>query len=225
MTDRLKLVAFDLDGTLLDSISSIIEGVRACWSALGFPEADPEQIKRIIGLPWERGVEILLPGAGEREVAMVQKYHAEIARGDREPPDRPPETMFPGVSSLLDSLEADGYLLAIVTSRSNRRILELVGGLEGRFVSVQTADRGPGKPNPFLLDSAMREAGVDTEDTVMVGDTVYDVQTALNAGTGAIGVTWGVHPAEDLRSAGAHRVASSFDQLRSGIDDLLRSDA
>ena len=224
MTDRLKLVAFDLDGTLLDSISSIIEGVRACWSTLGFPEANPDQIKRIIGLPWERGVEILLPGASEREVDMVREYYAEIVRGDRAPPDRPPETMFPDTPSLLDSLEADGYLLAIVTSRSNRRIPELIGGMERRFVSVQTADRGPGKPNPFLLDRAMQEAGVDAEDTVMVGDTIYDMQTALNAGTVAIGVTWGVHPAEDLRTAGAKRVASRFDQLRNHIDDLLRAD-
>ena len=224
MTSRLKLVAFDLDGTLLDSISSIMEGVRACWSALGFPEAEPDQIKRIIGLPWEHGVEILMPGAGEREVAMVKEYHAEIARGDRAAPKRPPEAMFSEAVPLLDSLETDGYLLAIVTSRSNRRILELIGGLDRRFVSVQTADRGPGKPNPFLLDRAMQEAGVDTEDTVMVGDTIYDVQTALNAGTSAIGVTWGVHPAEDLRSAGAHRVASRFDQLRDQIDELLRGE-
>ena len=222
MTDRLKLVAFDLDGTLLDSISSIVEGVRACWAALGFPEAEPERIQRIIGLPWERGVEILMPGAGEREVAMVKEYHAEIARGDRAPPDRPPEEMFPGAAALLDSLEADGYLLALVTSRSDRRIHELIDGLDGRFVSIQTADRGPGKPNPFLLDSAMKEAGVDAGDTAMVGDTIYDVQTAMNAGTGAIGVTWGAHPAENLRSAGAHRVASSFEQLRDDIEDLLR---
>ncbi len=222
MTDRLKLVAFDLDGTLLDSVSSIVEGVRACWDALGFPEAEPERIRRIIGLPWERGVEILLPGAGEREVAMVKEYHAEIARGERAPPERPPEKTFPGTSALLDSLEAGGYLLALVTSRSNRRIHQLVEGLDGRFVSVQTADRGPGKPNPFLLNSAMKEAGVDAGDTVMVGDTIYDVQTATNAGTGAIGVTWGAHPAEDLRSAGAHRVADSFEQLRGDVDHLLR---
>ncbi|MEX2453886.1 MAG: HAD-IA family hydrolase [Rhodospirillaceae bacterium] len=223
MTDRLKLAAFDFDGTLLDSIPSIVIGVTACWKALGFPDVEPDRIRNIIGLPWEQSIELLMPGAGEREVAMIHNYHAEIAGGLRPPPERPPETLFPGAVDLLDALEADDYLLAVVTSRSNRRFLDLIEstGLGGRFVTVKTADQGPGKPNPFLLQAAMREAGVEIADTVMIGDTTYDVMTGRNAGTGAIGVTWGVHPEDELRGAGAHHTADEFHELVGLIDCLI----
>ena len=215
MTTARKLVAFDLDGTLLDSIPSIVAGVTACWKALGFPEAGPEAIRQIIGLPWERGVEMLIPGGGAREVEMIRQYQAEVGRGDRPRPDRPPERLFPGVDVLLDRLAADGYGLALVTSRSGRRIDDLIAraGLGNRFLSVQTADLGPGKPDPFLLLQAMRDAGSDARDTVMVGDTTYDIETALNAGAGAVGVAWGVHGAGELRASGAHRVARRPEEL------------
>jgi phosphoglycolate phosphatase len=88
---------------------------------------------------------------------------------------------------------------------------------------VKTADQGPGKPNPFLLNEAMREAGVEVKDTVMIGDTTYDVLTARNAGTGAVGVTWGVHPAEELHNAGAHHVADEFDQLHDVVESLINN--
>lgn len=222
MADKQKLAAFDLDGTLLDSIPSIVIGVSTCWEALGFPEVSPDQIRNIIGLPWEQSIEELMPGAGAREVAMIKEYHAEIARGERPAPDRPPETVFPGAIEALDRLEDNGYLLAIVTSRSNRRFQDMIdrAGLAGRFVSVKTADQGPGKPDPFLLNEAMREAGVAREDTVMIGDTTYDVLTARNAGTGAVGVTWGVHPADKLHGAGAHHVTDRFEHLHDLIEGL-----
>ena len=225
MNDNLKLAAFDLDGTLLNSIPSIIIGVGACWDVLGFPEVSPGQIRNIIGLPWEQSIEMLMPGAGAHEVNMIKEYHAEIARGERPAPERPPETIFPGAIDALDRLESNGYVFAIVTSRSNRRFQDLIdrAGLAGRFVSVKTADQGPGKPNPFLLNEAMREAGVEVKDTVMIGDTTYDVLTARNAGTGAVGVTWGVHPAEQLHNAGAHHVADEFDQLHDVVESLINN--
>lgn len=215
MTGRRKLVAFDLDGTLLDSIPSIVVGVTACWEALGFPPAPPEAIRQIIGLPWERGVEMLIPGGGAREVEMIRQYQAEVGRGERPRPARPPERLFPGVDDLLDRLAADGYGFALVTSRSGRRIDQLIAqaGLGNRFLSVQTADCGPGKPDPFLLLQAMREVGADARDTVMIGDTTYDVETARNAGTGAVGVVWGVHDASELRASGAHHVARRLEDL------------
>lgn len=215
MTGARRLVALDLDGTLLDSVPSLVAGVNACWETLGFPEVRPEQIREIIGLPWERGVEMLMPDAGPREVEMLKSYQAEISRGERPRPATPPERLFPGASAFLDRLEAEGYLLALVTSRSSRRIKEILSrtGLEGRFVSVQTADLGPGKPDPFLLGRAMHEAGAGAAETVMVGDTTYDVETAVNAGTAALGVAWGVHDAARLRSAGARHVAVEFRDL------------
>ena len=219
MSGKLRLAAFDLDGTLLNSIPSIIIGVRTCWKALGFPDVTEDQIKQIIGLPWEQSVELLLPGGGAKEVEMIKAYHAEIARGERSPPERPPETIFDGAHELLERLEKCGYLMAIVTSRSNRRFFEILKrvGLEGTFQTIKTADQGPGKPNPFLLLEAMRDVGAESDSTVMIGDTTYDVLTGRNAGTKAIGVTWGVHTQKELSDAGAHHVVKSFEELENCI--------
>ncbi len=223
MSGRLKLAAFDLDGTLLNSIPSIVSGVQACWGSLGFPAVTDDQIRNIIGLPWEKSIHMLLPGAGDREIGMIRAYYSEVMQGMRDAAERPPETLFPGILELLDALEDDGYLLAIVTSRSNRRLEDLLEGkgVGGRFVSIKSADQGPGKPNPFLLNEAMWECGVDAADTVMIGDTTYDMLTARNAGTGAIGVTWGVHPARELEDAGAHHIADEVHELVGYIDRLI----
>lgn len=213
-SSRLRLAVFDLDGTLLDSAHAIVEGVRACWEACGFPEPDPIAVRRVIGLPWEESIQTLLPGSGPDEVARVKAYHNEVARGLRPRPPRD-QTLFPGAAETLAAFEAEGYLLAIITSRSHGRLVDLLDGhgIARHFVSLRTVDHGPGKPAPDLMFQTLAETGADARETVMIGDTTFDIQMARNAGTSAIGVSWGVHESEELHDAGAHHVADDFDEL------------
>jgi phosphoglycolate phosphatase len=220
-TASLRFVAFDLDGTLIDSASTIVASVLACWDACGFPEPTPESVRRIIGLPWEDSVRALLPGAGEPEFARIRTYHEEVRQGLRARPDRT-EAPFPGALDLLARLQEQDYLIGLVTSRANNRLGELLEkhGLGGCFVTRKTADMGPGKPNPHLLIAAMDELGVSRDRTVMIGDTTFDVLMARNAGAAAVGVSWGVHDRDELIAAGAHRIAEAFDDLPSMIEAL-----
>lgn len=221
-SNRLRFAAFDLDGTLIDSAATIVGGVIACWSACGFAEPDPEAVRRVIGLPWEESIRELIPGSGETEFAAIRNYHDEVRRGVR---TRPPGKIspFPGAHEVLDHLEAEGYLLGIVTSRSSHRLHELLDeqGLADRFQTYKTADLGPGKPNPHLLLEAMSELGVDAERTFMVGDTTFDVLMAVNAGAQAIGVSWGVHESHELDAAGAHSVIGAFHELPPVLEILI----
>jgi phosphoglycolate phosphatase len=220
-TNSLRFAAFDLDGTLIDSAGSIVDGVLACWSACGFPDLDPEKVRRIIGLPWEAGVRLLLPGAGETEFNMIRNYHAEVRDGRR---TRPPvrENAFDGALEILDVLEERGYLLGLVTSRSGGRLRELLEKhqLEDRFLTHKTADMGPGKPNPHLLIEAMNDLGVERRNTAMIGDTTFDIQMAENAGAASVGVSWGVHEVAELRAAGARHVVDGFHELPPILDAL-----
>ena len=213
-TGRLQLAVFDLDGTLIDSAGSIVAGVLACWEACGFPMPEAETVRRIIGLPWEESVVMLLPGAGDAEFARIRSYHEEVAQGLRTRPPRS-EVVFPGAVEALDTLEADGFLLSIITSRATRRLHEVLEaqGLAGRFVALKTTDHGPGKPAPHLMLQTLAETGVDKDDAVMVGDTVYDIQMACAAGTEAVGVSWGVHETAELHDAGAGHVIDAFHEL------------
>ena len=221
-SDRLRFAAFDLDGTLIDSAATIVDGVIACWSACGFAEPDPEAVRRVIGLPWEESIRELIPGSGETEFAAIRNYHDEVRRGVRA---RPSVTIspFPGAHEVLDHLETDGYLLGIVTSRSGHRLHELLDeqGLSDRFQTFKTADLGPGKPNPHLLLEAMSDLGVDAASTVMIGDTTFDILMAANAGTAAVGVSWGVHEPHELDAAGAHCVIEAFHELPPVLETLV----
>ncbi len=221
-SDRLRFAAFDLDGTLIDSAATIVDGVLACWSACGFAEPDPEAVRRVIGLPWEESIRALIPGSGETELAAIHNYHDEVRRGVR---TRPVATIspFPGAHDVLDHLDAEGYLLGIVTSRSGNRLHELLDaqGLADRFQTLKTADLGPGKPNPHLLLEAMSDLGVDAGCTVMIGDTTFDVLMATNAGTAAVGVSWGVHEPHELDAAGAHCVIEAFHELPPILENLV----
>ncbi len=220
---RLRLAAFDLDGTLLDSANSIVTGVMACWEACGFPLPEPDDVRRIIGLPWEESVQRLLPGAGDAEFAEIRAYHESVARGERPKPPRN-QTLFPGVLEMLDAVEEAGYLLAIITSRSGRRLSELLEAqdIAKRFVSLKTTDNGPGKPNPSLMLQTLNETGVDKQDAVMIGDTTFDILMACNAGTASIGVSWGVHEPDELRDAGAQQVAETMEELLPAMTRLIQ---
>ena len=211
---RLRLAVFDLDGTLLDSAASIVAGVMACWEVCGFPMPEPDRVRRIIGLPWDESVRTLLPGAGAAEFARIRAYYDAVAHGERTRPPRE-QALFPGVPEMLDAVAASGYLLAIITSRSSNRLHELLEeqGIGHRFVSLKTTDHGPGKPNPHLMLQTLSEIGVDRGDAVMVGDTTFDILMARNAGTAAVGVSWGVHEPHELREAGAHHVVEALQEI------------
>lgn len=220
---RLRLAAFDLDGTLLDSANAIVAGVMACWEVCGFPQPDPGDVRRIIGLPWDESVLQLLPDAGEAEFAAISRYYEEVARGERPSPARE-QVLFPGALQMLDAVEEAGYLLAIITSRPGHRLRQLLHdqNISGRFVSLKTTDNGPGKPAPHLMLQVLSETGVDKEDAVMVGDTTFDVLMARNAGTASVGVSWGVHEPHELRDAGACHVADTMEDLPPAILRLIR---
>jgi phosphoglycolate phosphatase len=121
------------------------------------------------------------------------------------------EPLFPGAREMLAAVEADGCLLGIATGKSRRGVAAALErhGLEGRFLTIQTADEGPGKPHPGMLLRAMGEVGADPAATVMIGDTSFDMEMARAARTDAVGVAWGYHPAHALRRAGARVVATT----------------
>ena len=209
------LAAFDLDGTLLDSAGSIVERVIACWEACGFPPPDPVLARRIIGLPWKESVLTLLPDAGPKEFAQIRAFYDDVREGRRAAPPVS-EALFEGARGTLEYLRDRGFALAIVTSRNSDRLEELLGehGIGEFFFACKTADQGPAKPDPYLLKAAMAEVGADAADTVMIGDTTFDIEMAVNAGARAVGVSWGVHEVEELQTAGAHRIVRSFAEVR-----------
>lgn len=129
--------------------------------------------------------------------------------------------LYPGaLQALTDLGSAPEVLLGVATGKSKRGLDKLIEthGLEGVFVTQQVADFHPSKPHPSMLHAAMSETGASPENTVMIGDTSYDMDMARAAGVRAIGVNWGYHDRKAL--TGAHRIIDDFDALNSTLDKL-----
>jgi phosphoglycolate phosphatase len=217
-----RLAVFDVDGTLIDSQHNIVASMLRACERNGIPAPAPEAIRRIIGLSLLEAAMRLMPDA---EPELISRVVEDYKNGFAELRARPDhyEPLFPGAIEALDALEAEGWTLAVATGKSRRGLLAMVErhGLEGRFVSLQCADDNPGKPHPAMLRRAIAEAGATADETVMIGDTSYDMQMARSAGTRAVGVAWGYHAPEELLDCGAHLVVESYPQLAGALAGLF----
>lgn len=218
----LRLAVFDCDGTLVDSQNGIVASIAAASAVIGVPAPAADRVRRIVGLSLPEGVERLFPEADADDHAELTRRYREAFAGMRRD-DAIAEPLYPGIVDLLDRLAGAGYLLGIATGKSMRGLTATLArhGLGDRFVTLQTADHGPGKPHPAMLERAMAACGAAPSETVMIGDTSYDIEMALSAGAYAVGVGWGYHPPNELAAAGAHRMAEDCDTLAAAVEALL----
>lgn len=117
-------------------------------------------------------------------------------------------SLFPRIRPVLDQLQEQDVLMGLVTGMGRRGVADFVDrhSLAGFFVTVGSADDGPGKPNPFMVERAVSEAGVERKNTVVIGDTSFDMIMARSAGVSAIGAEWGNCTVSVLWQSGADMV-------------------
>lgn len=219
----MPLIMFDMDGTLIDTHGLISEHMATAFTGNGLPEPTPGDVRQIIGLSLPIAVARL---SQSKDVALVDRVVESYRTAYRESlelhTDREP--LYPGVREALDRLRNDpATLLGIATGKGLTGVHRILGnhGLAGHFVTLQTPDHNPSKPDPGMLLSAMKATGMGPNETIMIGDTVFDIELAVNAGCQAIGVTWGYHDPADLLSAGAGAMIDSYDELDAAIARLL----
>jgi len=212
----MRLAVFDCDGTLVDSQANIIRAMFDSFGRMGLADPDPHAVRRVVGLSLVEAMQALLPDAEPAlHVRLADDYKLAFQRL-RADQRLDPEPMFEGVKELLLELEADGWLLAVATGKSDRGLnlcLTHHGILE-RFISLQTADRHPSKPDPAMLMACLADAGVGTEAAFIIGDTSFDMGMGVAAGVTAIGVDWGYHDAQELLESGAASVAMDATHLK-----------
>ena len=212
------LVVFDCDGTLVDSQHSICTAMAQAFDDAKLIPPDRAAILSIVGLSLPHAMARLLPEAeADLHVHLTERYkqafHAMRGRGQVSEP------LYPGIADLIETLNAAGWLLGVATGKSDRGLALCLAqhGIADRFVTLQTADRHPSKPHPSMLLQAMADAGASPQTTVMIGDTHFDIDMGLAAGTRAIGVGWGYHRPQELLDAGAHAVAMDSAELHRHI--------
>jgi phosphoglycolate phosphatase len=210
-----KLAVFDCDGTLVDSQHHIVAAMTSAFTANNVPVPHRTQLVRHIGLSVTEAMTSL---AGSRDADLVARlaksYRAAVS--EMRNAAQWPDPMFPGAREALENLSRrTGISLGLATGKSRRGVYLFLEREDLRhiFATVQTADDAPSKPHPAMLAQAMAAVGVQPHETVMIGDTSFDMAMAHAAGVRGIGVGWGYHGPDELIRAGASDTVLDFEAL------------
>lgn len=219
----MPLIVFDMDGTLIDTHGLIAEHMATAFAGNGLPGPTPAEVRQIIGLSLPVAIARLAKSDDAPFVdRLVETYKTAYRESLEHNADREP--LFPGAREALDRLRnSPATLLGIATGKGLAGVHRILGNhaLTGHFVTLQTPDHNPSKPDPSMLLRAMAETGMGPNETIMVGDTVFDIELAVNAGCQSVGVTWGYHDPGDLVRAGAGAMIDSYDELDAALIRVL----
>lgn len=219
MTD-LRLVIFDVDGTLVDSQGDIVAAMTHAFERAGAPAPERAAILSIVGLSLPQAIPRLAPDLdAQLHHSMVEWYkeaymqlRALVSTADSSP-------LYPHTRETLEVLNArPETLLGVATGKSRRGLDKLLDGhdLRAHFVTQQVSDHHPSKPHPAMILTALAETGVAAENAVMIGDTTFDMDMAQAAGVPFVGVNWGYHPVTSL--TGAVAILQDFRDLPGLLD-------
>lgn len=208
METAFDLVIFDWDGTLFDSVQQIVESLQYAASQYQINLA-AEDAKNIIGLGLPEAMQALFPQVPELQGQIQAAYASHyVANSHR-------QSWFEGIEGLLDALQTRQIPLAVATGKSRAgldRVLAQTNS-HARFVVTRCASETLSKPHPMMLAEILKETGVAANRAVMVGDTTYDMEMAANIGMPRIGVTYGVHQAQQLALHDPVRIVKSVAEL------------
>jgi phosphoglycolate phosphatase len=211
----IRLAIFDCDGTLVDSQANICRAMEEAFTGAKLVPPSRDAIRRMVGLSLVEVIAGLLPEADDALHRAIAADYKNVFFRLRTSGALADEPLFENMAETLATLLDTGWTLGVATGKSDRGLAHILAhhGLTDHFVTLQTADRHPSKPHPSMIELAMVEAAAQREDTVMIGDTSYDMLMARAAGVRAVGVAWGYHPPHELEAAGADAIALAVADL------------
>jgi phosphoglycolate phosphatase len=207
----MRLVLFDLDGTLIDSEQGIVNSIEYALSKLGVASPSRESLRAWIGPPLRAAFPLVLGDDPELIERAVDHYRERFSGvGWLE------HTVYPGIGDVVDTLAARGDRLAVVTTKADLYAERIVRSLPfgARFERVYAAPPGSrGSEKASMIAQALTDFSVDASNAVMIGDRHFDIEGARANGVRAIGIGWGFGTREELQDAGADAIADTVEQL------------
>ena len=215
--NRIELLVFDWDGTLADSTALIVDAMQTAINQLQYQARSNAQIRNVIGLGLVEAAQTLFPGMERGDHELIGTcYRLHYARRAHE------TSLFQDVPVTLRKLHERGYRLAIATGKSRKGLDTSLrhAGLEGMFHATRCADETRSKPHPQMLYEILKELDIRPDHTVMIGDSEYDMEMALNAGISSLAVSYGVHDSTRLLK---YKPLACLDSLADLLDWLPAS--
>ena len=215
------LIIFDWDGTILDSSDKIVFCMQQGARDFGVAERSADEIRNIIGLELSLAVAYLYPELDAKGVEGMRGHYVRCFIDA----DRRPCQLFPGVTETLYALKDAGHDLCVATGKSRRGLDRVFASLDicSLFSAGRCADETASKPDPLMLRELCTERSVSPSDTVMVGDTEYDLEMASRIAMPRIGVSYGAHSVERLLRWEPLSVLDEFSELLPEIERHKRS--
>ncbi|MBL1437319.1 MAG: HAD-IA family hydrolase [Rhodobacteraceae bacterium] len=218
----LKLVIFDMDGTLMDSQEFILLAMRYAFDKAGHPAPSKADVLSIVGLSLDAAVAVLLPDLDEAEnLRTVELYRHSFIELREKMGAEAKAPLYPGARAALERLYAvDNIVLGVATGKAKRGLDHAYDshGIGHFFETSQTADNHPSKPHPSMLLQTLKDTGVEASNAVMVGDTEFDMEMGRAAGFKTIGVSWGYHPISRLGAADI--IIDDFSELDAALAEM-----
>ncbi|MCK2148013.1 HAD family hydrolase [Marinobacter alexandrii] len=209
---KVKVVIFDWDGTLVDSVEHIAESLHQAATELGYPQLEREAYRDIIGLGMIEALEKLYPGISREEMTAIREGYGRYFFSKV----TTPQNVFAGMADVVTDIRGAGLGCSVATGKS-RRGLDMAldsSGLGPHFNITRCADETRSKPDPAMLEEIVRFYGIEPADAVMIGDTRYDLDMAQRIGMPSIGVEWGVHKRDVLGDYSPHAIVDTVPDLR-----------
>ena len=206
----MNAVFFDLDGTLLDSVSAIIRATKETLEQMGLPNSE-KAIRDAIGIPLVVQAEQFAPGRADEFIEVYKPTYRKYNR----------DILYHGALDCLDALHASDLQLGLVTSKEQRPTYRVIDatGMTGKFDVVVSADdvKHP-KPHPEPILKALELLDMTSDEVSYVGDSYFDIDCAKRAGVRVACVTWGARCREDLALMEPDAIVDSYDELLAWID-------
>lgn len=215
---KYKCFVFDWDGTLMDSEAKIVSCMHAAIRDMNFASRSDEQIRNIIGLGFKEALTILYPDKAQLYEDFVAQYRVYFLDDKSEA-----SPLFSHVELLLELLNKNAYFVAVATGKGRQGLDKVLKetSLESYFHVTRCADEAFSKPNPQMLNEIMDFVGVEANETIMIGDTEYDLNMARNAGCDSIGIAHGVHEASRLQECGPIEIYPDIKELYHWVDKVI----
>lgn len=196
-----QLIIFDLDGTLLNTIADLANSTNHALKVLGYPTHEAEAYNLMVGNGINKLFERALPEGEKTEENVLRVRREFVPHYDAHNADK--SSPYLGMPELLNTLQANGKQIAVASNKYQAATEKLVAHYfpNIRFTAVFGQREGINvKPDPIIVNDILAIARIDREQTLYVGDSGVDMQTAINSGVTSCGVTWGFRPRTELEA-------------------------
>ncbi|WP_455585349.1 HAD family hydrolase [Bacteroides sp.] len=211
-----RLVIFDLDGTLLNTIADLANSTNHALKKLGYPTHELEKYNFMVGNGINKLFERALPEKERTEENILRVRQEFIPYYDKHNADE--SRPYPGIPELLETLQTKGIQVAVASNKYQAATEKLIAHYfpNIQFIAVFGQREGVKvKPDPTIVEDILRIAKVEKEEVLYVGDSGVDMQTAINAGITSCGVTWGFRPRTELESFSPNHIVDKAEEILS----------